>query len=87
MSQTTWRGLRLSGVLGGAALLLLSSPVLADSGFVFGLEEVSDYESEQINENGFENAGPGVEQPATTYFMKNGKIYVVTVWMSSMVPD
>jgi MYXO-CTERM domain-containing protein len=87
MSQTTWRGFRLSGLLGGISLLLLSSPVLADSGFVFHLEEVSDYENEQYNENGLENAGPGVEQPTVTHLTKDGKQYIVTIWMSSMVDD
>ena len=79
MSQTTWRGIRLSGLLGGISLLLLSSPVLADSGFVFHLEEVSDKENEQYDENGLENAGPGVEQPTVTYLTKGGNQYVVTV--------
>jgi MYXO-CTERM domain-containing protein len=90
MSQSTGRGIRLSALLGGVSLFLLSSSAFADGyngPFTFHLEGVSEEENKDINEEGLENAGPGVEQPAVTTLTKNGKQYVVTIWMSSMVEN
>lgn len=85
MSQSKWRGKRVSGLLGGASILLLSATAYADGPFVLHLEAPDALENMDIDENGLENAGPGVEQPTVTTLTKDGKTYVVTIWMSSMV--
>ena len=33
------------------------------------------------------NSGPGVEQPQTSWLMKNGNVHLMTIWMSSDVAD
>ena len=85
MSHTNRRGThRTIGILGAfGALLLQGSTALAATGpQVFKLADAIGGPEEQG-----ENNGPGNEQAAVTAIEKDGKLYVVTVYMNSDVPN
>ena len=76
----------------GCAALTFAAPALAAPILPFELQlapgtggEPLEYQNGAIQPN--KNSGPGNEQPVSTWVMKDGKVYVVTLYMSSNVED
>ncbi|HVY45805.1 MAG TPA: MYXO-CTERM sorting domain-containing protein [Minicystis sp.] len=86
MSRSTHRRNHLLALAAGLGTLLPATAAYADSAAFLKLQygvggPVSD------GGHALKDAGPGTEQSTVTYLTKNGKTYIVTIWMSSMVSE
>jgi MYXO-CTERM domain-containing protein len=87
MSQINRRGTHLQvGLLAGlGALLLQTSPALATPPVTFMIADGGEYRGENEPFENTDNEGAGIEQMSFTTAIREGRTYVISVYMSSNV--